>query len=184
MPGTDRTAHPTAAAGLVVGAVIAQTLVMGRAVLLLDVSLVVAFLLWLTTRWRPASKGFFPLYIAGLLCFSLHFVEELATDFYRQFPAFVGYEWTPSLFIAFSATWTVLFILAGLAIHRGVMAGYIVVLFFAIGGGVLNGVGHLLLAAAVGRYFPGLVTAPLMLIIGLALLRRLYSAASSGEAER
>ena len=49
------------------------------------------------------------------------------------------------------------------------------VLFFAVAGGLLNGVGHLLLALQRGAYFPGAWTAPLALCVGIWLLWLLYA---------
>ncbi len=40
-------------------------------------------------------------------------------------------------------------------------------------GGLLNGTAHLLISIMLGRYFPGTLTAPLSLAVGIALLRRL-----------
>jgi hypothetical protein len=163
------------AALLVAAVVILQTAVMGRAIVLLDVALAVAWIVWsMCHEWR-AKKGLLPLYAVGLLVFAAHFAEEYATGFYRQFPAFAGYEWPAALFLAFNAGWFLVMVVAGIAAQRGQSFGFLFILFFAIGGGVLNGVGHILIAAILGRYFPGLVTAPLLLVIGVALLRRLAS---------
>jgi len=162
-------------AALVAAIVILQTAVMGRAIVLLDVALAVAWIVWSMRREWSAKKGPLPLYAVGLLAFAAHSAEEYATGFYRQFPAFAGYEWSPSLFIAFNVAWFVIFAIAGLAAQRGQSFGFLFILFFALGGGIMNGVGHILIAAILGRYFPGLITAPLLLVIGVALLRRLAS---------
>jgi hypothetical protein len=57
---------------------------------------------------------------------------------------------------------------------QGQTPGRLVVLFLAVGGGVLNGAGHPLLSATQGKYFPGAATAPLCLLVGIALLVRLF----------
>jgi hypothetical protein len=61
--------------------------------------------------------------------------------------------------------------------HRGSHVGggqaAVVALFLALGGGVLNGLGHFALAARASAYFPGLYTAPLSLAAGSYLLLRI-----------
>jgi hypothetical protein len=51
--------------------------------------------------------------------------------------------------------WFAIFVLAGLGVYRRMQLAYLVVLFLALAGGVLNGAGHLLLSATQGRYFLG-----------------------------
>ena len=51
----------------------------------------------------------------------------------------------------------------------------LIALFFAFGGGVGNGVAHLMLVVAQGGYFPGAWTALHCLIVGTVLLRQLFS---------
>jgi hypothetical protein len=51
-------------------------------------------------------------------------------------------------------------------VARGLMWGWVVV-------ELINGVGHPLWAARIGGYTPGLITAPLLLILALALARQL-----------
>jgi hypothetical protein len=53
---------------------------------------------------------------------------------------------------------------------------YLVVLFLALAGGVGNGAGHLLLTLMQDRYFPGTATAPICLLVGIALMMRLFAA--------
>jgi hypothetical protein len=70
--------------------------------------------------------------------------------------------------------WLAVFVLAGLGVYWRVQLAYLVVLFLALAGDVLNGAGHLVLSATQGRYFPGTVTAPLCLLVGIGLLTRLF----------
>jgi hypothetical protein len=58
---------------------------------------------------------------------------------------------------------------------------YLVVLFLALAGGVGNGAGHLLLSVTQRRYFPGAATAPLCLLVGIALLTRLFGEAKARQ---
>ena len=62
---------------------------------------------------------------------------------------------------------------AGWALRQRAPLAGLVVLFFAIGGGLGNGVGHLLLVLMQRAYFPGAWTAPLCLFVGGLLLRQL-----------
>ncbi len=166
---------------LVTVAIVVQTLAMGRAIIALDLALLVALVAWLQTKWRPRARGIVRTYLLGLVAFAAHFGEEYATGFYRSWPSLLGYEWQPLQFVAFNAAWASLFVLAAVGAARRRPVAYLVVIFFAIGGGVLNGIGHVVLALATARYFPGLLTAPLMLIAGVAVLRSLYAAEATIE---
>jgi hypothetical protein len=104
----------------------------------------------------------------------LHFTEEFVTGFQRQFPKPLGSEWGDAQFVTFNMAWLAVFVLAGLGVYRHMRLAYITVLFFALIGGVGNGAGHLLLSATQGRYFPGVDTAPLCLLMGIAVLTRLF----------
>jgi hypothetical protein len=55
-------------------------------------------------------------------------------------------------------------------------------LFLALGGGVGNGLGHLVLAARARGYFPGVYTGALALLAGSALLFRLMKTSAEAEA--
>ncbi|HKO58414.1 MAG TPA: HXXEE domain-containing protein [Thermoanaerobaculia bacterium] len=157
------------AGGLLVAALIAaQTAFMGWRVIALDLGLLIAFALWIGTEWR-ADIG--STYLLGLAAMVIHFAEEYAMGFHRAFGG-----WEPWRFIVFNACWFVLFAWAAWR------KSYLIILFFAVGAGIMNGVGHLLLALRSGGYFPGLWTSPLMLIAGVAVLRRLYAAPASPPA--
>lgn len=112
----------------------------------------------------------------------MHFDEELIAVFHRELPALVGDKWAASQLIVFNVTWFLIFVAGGVAWRSGKQIGSLVVLFFALGGGLLNGVGHIVLALVLGRYFPGLYTAPLMLAIGVAILKAFYSPPSASTA--
>ena len=154
--------------------VAAQVRWMGRASTPLCVGLVIAYLLWASARWKNDPAAVLPMYLLAIAVQCLHFAEEYVTGFQRQFPKLIGYEWSDAQFVTFNVAWLALFVLAGLGVYRCVQLAYLVVLFLALAGGVGNGVGHLLLSATQGRYFPGAATAPLCLLVGIALLSRLF----------
>ena len=158
----------------VVIAAVSQSLWMGRGVILLSAGLVVAYLLWLATPWKNDPVRVLPIYFIAVAIQCLHFAEEFATGFQRQFPKLLGSEWTDAQFVVFNMIWLALFVLAGLGVYRRIQLAYLVVLFLAAVGGVGNGASHLVLSATQSRYFPGSVTAPLCLLAGIALLVRLY----------
>lgn len=154
--------------------VAAQACWMGSATTLLSVGLVIAYLLWAATRWNNDPGAVLPMYLLAIAVQCLHFAEEFVTGFQRQFPKLIGTEWSDARFVIFNLAWLAVFVLAGRGVILRMKLAYLVVLFLALGGGVGNGAGHLLLSAIQGRYFPGTATAPLCLLVGIALLTRLF----------
>jgi hypothetical protein len=71
------------------------------------------------------------------------------------------------------------FVLAGFGLARAWRPVYVIALFLAIGGGIGNGLGHVVLALRAGGYFPGTYTAPLVLLAGGFLAVRLLRPARS-----
>jgi len=107
---------------------------------------------------------------------SIHFVEEAATGFHERFPALFGLPAMPlSFFIGFNLAWIGIWVASvpGLRSERPV--AFFAAWFLAIAG-MLNGVAHPLFAIAVGGYFPGLVTSPIIAIVSIGLWRRLREA--------
>jgi Protein of unknown function with HXXEE motif len=153
----------------------AQTRWMGRAIVLLSGGLVVAYVVWVAARWSNDAAAVLPAYLLAIAVQCLHFTEEYVTGFQHQFPRLFGDDWSDARFVTFNMLWLAAFVLAGLGVYRRVQLAYLVVLFLALIGGVGNGVSHLVLSAAYRRYFPGLVTAPFCLIVGIALLVRLFA---------
>jgi hypothetical protein len=149
-----------AGAVFVLAVVATQVRWMGRATTVLNVGLVIAYLLWLATRWKNDPAAVLPLYLLAIAVQCLHFTEEFLTGFQRQFPMLNGYEWSDAQFVTFNMAWLAVFVLAGLGVYRRMQLAYLVVLFLALAGGVGNGVGHLLLSVTQRRYFPGAGTAP------------------------
>jgi hypothetical protein len=162
-------------AGFVLAALIGTFATMGRASVMLLCGLVVAYTVWIARGALPRAPapGLLPLYVAGLVLMLLHFCEEFLTGFQHQFPSLFGYDWSNQRFLFFNATWLAVFAIAALGIYRGNALAYLVAWFFALAAGIGNGVGHILLSLSQGRCFPGTLTAPLCLIIGILLVRRL-----------
>lgn len=163
-------------ATLVLLVIAAQTWWMGRAVSLLSAGLFIAYGIWLTGRWKNDAARVLPVYLLAVAMQCLHFTEEYVTGFYRQFPKlWGGGSWSDVRFVAFNMLWLAIFVLAGVGVYRRLHMAYLAVIFLALIGGVANGAGHLLLSAMYWRYFPGMVTAPLCLLLGIALLVKLFA---------
>lgn len=155
----------------VVAAGILMLVVMGRAVAPLVAALGLVYALWLRrTAWR-ADQPLRVALVVALVVQAAHFYEEVSTGFYRAFPPLLGgAPWPVQRFVIFNVAFLALSSLAIIGVGRHWRPAYIITLFLASGGGIGNGIGHLLLAARVGGYFPGAYTAPLALIAGLVLL--------------
>jgi hypothetical protein len=141
---------------------------------LLGIGLLIAYGLWAFGRWNGDPAAILPVYLTGIAVQCLHFLEEYSTGFQREFPALIGLRWSDSTFITFNLLWLSVFALAGVGVFRRFALAYVIVFFYALAGGIGNGAGHLLLCIVFRRYFPGAFTAPLNLIIGIVLLRRLF----------
>lgn len=125
--------------------------------------------------WSFASRSLQPTYGVALAIFLLHACEEFLTGFQRRLPALVGDHWTDRQFLVFNAAWFATFVVAGWALRQRHPLAVLIVLFFALGGGVGNGIAHLLIVVSQRGYFPGAWTAPLCLLVGTALLRQLFT---------
>ncbi|HEY2434747.1 MAG TPA: HXXEE domain-containing protein [Vicinamibacterales bacterium] len=160
---------------VVVAAALFQGLWLGRAAALISVAFLAAYAVWLWGAWSLGSPSLQATYVVAVAIFFVHACEEFLTGFQRRLPALVGDHWTDTQFLVFNATWFAAFVLAGWGLRRRRPLAVLIVLFLALGGGVGNGVAHLLLVVAQGGYFPGAWTAPLCLIVGTALLRQLFT---------
>lgn len=152
-------------------------MVMGSAANLLSLGLVVAYLMWAAAIWLNDPPPIVPLYLIGIAAQALHFLEEYLAGFQAKFPALFGYQWSDKRFVVFNLVWLAIFLLAALGIWLGLRLAYLFAFFFAIAGEIGNGLGHLALSIAQRKYFPGLITAPVVLIIGVALLTKLLRTA-------
>jgi hypothetical protein len=154
---------------------VAQTRWMGPAIILLSVGLVLAYGVWVAGRWRNDAAAVLPLYLLAIAVQCLHFTEEYATGFQHQFPGLFADDWNDARFVTFNMLWLAAFVLAALGVYRRVQLAYLIVIFLALIGGVGNGISHLVLSAMYRRYFPGLITAPFCLLLGITLLTRLLA---------
>jgi len=153
----------------------AQTHWMGPAIILLSGGLAVAYGVWVAARWKNDTAAVLPIYLLAIAVQCLHFTEEYVTGFQHQFPRLFGDDWSDARFVTFNMLWLAAFVLAGLGVYRRIPLAYLIVLFLALIGGVGNGVSHLVLSAKYRRYFPGVITAPFCLMVGIALLARLFA---------
>ena len=163
MPLRDR----IAGALLVLIVLAAQTHWMGPAIIFLSGGLVVSYGVWITARWKNDAAAVLPVYLLAIAVQCLHFTEEYVTGFQHQFPELFGIHWSDARFVTFNMLWLAAFVLAGLGVYRRVPLAYLVVLFLALIGGVGNGVSHLILSAMSRGYFPGLITAPFCILMGI-----------------
>jgi protein-S-isoprenylcysteine O-methyltransferase Ste14 len=161
------------AASLTATGVVFNTAVLGRATIGISLGLIVSYIWWLRGGWQKSRARVLGPYILCLGLFCMHFAEEYWTGFYRDFPALFGIEWSAAQFVSFNAAWLVVFALSVLGVYRDRTEAYLIVIFFALTGGILNGTGHIALSLLQERYFPGSVTGVLMLASGIVLIERL-----------
>jgi len=161
-------------AATVFAAILFQSLLLGWPAALLSVALVFSYAVWTAGRWTADDRWLATIYGIGLVVFIAHAIEEYATGFPRRFPALVGAPpWIDSRFLIFNSVWFAIFLVA-LVMYRRHTLAVLIMLFFAVGGGIGNGIGHVLLAAVQGAYFPGAWTAPLCALIGALMLWWLF----------
>ncbi len=170
MSGRDR----IAGALLVLAVVAAQTRWMGPPIIFLSGGLVVCYGVWVAARWKNDAAAVLPAYLIAIAVQCVHFTEEYVTGFQHQFPRLFGDDWSDARFVTFNMLWLAAFALAALGVYRRVPLAYLVVLFLALIGGVGNGASHLVLGAINRGYFPGVITAPLCLLMGIVLLSRVF----------
>ena len=109
------------------------------------------------------------LFLIGISLQCLHFIEEFITRFYQRFPRQLGVSaWSSEFFVAFNLFWIAVWGLSVIGIRQNFRAAFFATWFFIIAM-VANGVAHPLLAVAVGGYFPGLWTSPLVVLVGVVL---------------
>ena len=170
MPARDR----IVGAVLVLAVLVAQTYWMGPAIIFLSGGLIVSYAVWMAAPWKNDAGAVLPIYLLAIAVQCLHFTEEYATGFQHQFPRLFASDWSDMRFVMFNMFWLAAFVLAGWGVYRRISLAYLVVLFLALIGGVGNGLSHLILSAMNRGYFPGVITAPFCLLMGILLLLRLF----------
>jgi hypothetical protein len=129
------------------------------------------------TRLRAAAR----LVVIAILFQAAHFAEELATGFHERFPELLGLTpWSHLFFVSFNLFWLAIWTLSilGLVARRQVA---LFPLWFLGIGSVVNGLAHPSFAALTGAYFPGLVTSPVIGVVGVLLLRHLWLITGTGK---
>jgi hypothetical protein len=115
------------------------------------------------------------IFLFGLAAQCLHFMEEAVTGFPERFPQLLGLPaWPADFFVVFNLTWLSIWTLSTIGLHRGYWFALFPIWFFAIGS-IANGIAHPLLAVAVRGYFPGLITSPIVGVLGVLLWLRLQA---------
>lgn len=118
------------------------------------------------------------LFVAGVLLQGLHFAEEYSTHFFERFPPVVGLSpWSARFFVIFNVCWIAIWICAAVGLSAGHRWAFFPVWFLAIAA-IANGIAHPLLALRTGGYFPGLLTSPILGIVGVLLWSRLIATTS------
>jgi protein-S-isoprenylcysteine O-methyltransferase Ste14 len=107
--------------------------------------------------------------VFGLGCQMAHFAEEYVTEFYRHFPETLGLApWSRAFFIILNVCWFAIWAWAAFRLRLGHRAAYFPAWFFAITA-MVNAIAHPLLALRASGYFPGLITSPLLGLVGVWL---------------
>lgn len=162
-------------AGIVAAGILFQALWLGLPAMFLSVALAVSYGLWTGSAWHVTPRlkvAFGP----GVLLFAAHVAEEFGTGLHVALPELFGRtRWTDEQYLVFNGTWLAAFGTAAVTVKVGRALPVLVILFFAVAGGIGNGVLHLLLVLQGGAYFPGAWTAPFCLIVGIWLLRLLHA---------
>jgi hypothetical protein len=113
------------------------------------------------------------LFLLGLAVQCLHFLEEFIAHFEDRFPVLLGLPpWSASFFVTFNLIWMSVWILSVIDLQRGYRLALFPVWFFAIAA-TANGIAHPMLAVIAHGYFPGLITSPVLGVLGVLLWLRL-----------
>jgi hypothetical protein len=114
-------------------------------------------------------------FLIGLAAQCLHFMEEFVTHFPDRFPPLLGLPpWSENFFVIFNLTWLAIWIWSAIGLQKGYWFALFPVWFFAIAS-IANGIAHPVLAIVVRGYFPGLITSPVVGVLGVLLWVRLQA---------
>lgn len=159
---------------LVAAGVLFQALWLGLPAIFLSLLLLVSYGLWLSTSWRVTPRLRW-VFVLAVLVFVAHVTEEYLAGFQQELPALFGREaWTDARYLGFNSAWLLVFVAAAVTLRPGRSLPALVLVFFAVAGGMGNGALHLLATLGRGEYFAGSGTAVLCLGVGVWLLCLLY----------
>jgi hypothetical protein len=114
-------------------------------------------------------------FLIGLAAQCMHFMEEFVTRFQDRFPTLLGLSaWSNNFFVVFNLIWLSIWILSAIGLRRGYRFAFFPVWFFAIGA-IVNGIAHPILSVVAHGYFPGLITSPIVGVLGVLLWLRLQA---------
>jgi len=174
----QRTSHRNES--LVVGsfvlvAILLQFKFMGLAIIGINLGLIISYIVWAShvidvNRNIKRIKTF---YILGIVILGIHIMEEYLTGFQIKFPGLLDYSWSDRQYIIFNSIWLLFFLLNVWGLYRKYRVAYFLVWFFAILAGIANGILHPAISIVQGAYFPGLISSPILLVVGIALLKEL-----------
>jgi hypothetical protein len=154
-------------------AVTLSALIMGPAVILLNIGLIASFLAWLTTGGgRPFPNRLVgPIYLASIAVQTCHFIEEYAGRVYELLPPmFELSPLPPQRFVLFNLVWIAVFLAAAIGVFKRARLSLLAVWFMALLGGIGNAFFHGWLAIQAGGYAPGVITALVNLPFGITLV--------------
>jgi hypothetical protein len=139
----------------------------------LDIGAIAALLLTVMRRGFKSDpqtqRRLTSLVLIGISLQCFHFIEESVTHFNRRFPQQLGLSaWSTEFFVSFNLLWILIWVLSAIGLRRNFRPAFFPIWFFIIAM-IANGVAHPLLAVAVGGYFPGLWTSPLIGVTGMIL---------------
>ncbi len=111
-------------------------------------------------RDLPSPRQFLPVYGSALAWHGLHLYEEYTYEFYTLWPEMAGVPaWHAGQFLSFNLVFDGLFVLSGVAVALRIrMLSYWV--SFLVVGTFVTAIGHIVVAAWLWEYFPGVATAP------------------------
>jgi hypothetical protein len=112
--------------------------------------------------------------VVAILLQAAHFAEEAATGLHQRLPELLGLNpWPLPFFVGFNVFWLGIWGLSawGLAVRQ---PAALFPLWFLGVACVVNALFHPSLSLRAGGYFPGLITFPLVAVVGVLLLRHLF----------
>lgn len=138
-----------------------------------------ALFLTFTRGWADESarlvRGTIRTAAATVVLQAAHFTEELLTGLHERLPAL--FDLAPMslrLFVAFNIAWLVIWSARASCLPARRRAALFPLWFLGIGC-IVNGVAHPALSLVAGGYFPGLVTSPVVGVMGVMLMHRLLT---------